>query len=431
LLRFAREKLIFLVSTYNQGITMGRGTIMMTRKYALWAGSVAVSVLLPMQMAAAYPAFNGQGDNQTDALGYYYAVSGGLFPTGTTPNGDNASGGTFRYLTHVFTDFTDDKDIVGTDPGQLDLPKAVGEVYAGLTFYFGGKKCPPATAAATADPASGPVPMTVQFDGAVTGGCPEYTYAWSFGDGGTSSDQRPSYTYQAVGDYIASLSVTDSKGNVSQSSVTVAVTCPRLTAAASGNPASGKVPMTVKFDGTATGGCPDATTTYSWDFGDGTTSTEQSPSHTYAKAGNYTASVTVTDSKGGTSQKTVSITASAENFIPTPETPVILEGINFEHDKAVLLASSMDILDRVAASLVEHPEVKVEVGGHCDADGSDAYNRRLSDRRAKAVRDYLVKKGVPATRMTAKGYGESQPIADNNTAEGKAKNRRVELKRMQ
>jgi len=110
---------------------------------------------------------------------------------------------------------------------------------------------------------------------------------------------------------------------------------------------------------------------------------------------------------------------------------VILEGINFEHDKAVLLASSMDILDRVAASLVEHPEVKVEVGGHCDADGSDAYNRRLSDRRAKAVRDYLVKKGVPATRMTAKGYGESQPIADNNTAEGKAKNRRVELKRMQ
>ena len=340
-------------------------------------------------------------------------------------------GGTFRYLTSVLTDFTDDKDIVGTDPGQLDLPKAVGEVYAGLTFYFGGKKCPPSTASATADPASGSVPMTVQFDGSVTGGCPEYTYAWSFGDGGTSSDQRPSYTYQAVGDYIASLSVTDSKGNVSQSSVTVAVTCPRLTAAASGNPASGKVPMSVKFDGTATGGCPGAAVTYSWDFGDGATSTEQSPSHTYAKAGNYTASVTVTDSKGGTSQKTVSITASAENFIPTPETPVILEGINFEHDKAVLLASSMDILDRVAASLVEHPEVKVEVGGHCDADGSDAYNRRLSDRRAKAVRDYLVKKGVPATRMTAKGYGESQPIADNNTAEGKAKNRRVELKRMQ
>jgi len=116
-------------------------------------------------------------------------------------------GGTFRYLTHVFTDFTDDKDIVGTDPGQLDLPKAVGEVYAGLTFYFGGHKCPPSTAAATASPASGPVPMTVQFDGSVTGGCPEYTYSWIFGDGGTSSDQRPSYTYQTVGDYNVSLSV--------------------------------------------------------------------------------------------------------------------------------------------------------------------------------------------------------------------------------
>ena len=68
-------------------------------KRALWLGVAALSALLPLRMAAAYPAFNGQGDHQLDALGYYYAVSGGLFPTGTTPNGDNASGGTFRYIT--------------------------------------------------------------------------------------------------------------------------------------------------------------------------------------------------------------------------------------------------------------------------------------------------------------------------------------------
>jgi len=74
--------------------------------------------------------------------------------------------------------------------------------------------------------------------------------------------------------------------------------------------------------------------------------------------------------------------------------------------------------------------VNIEVGGHCDSDGSDAYNLKLSDRRAKAVRDYLVKMGVPATRMTARGYGESQPVEDNATKEGRAANRRVELKRM-
>ena len=72
---------------------------MFTRKVALSAGLVVVWMLLPLRMAAAYPAFNGQADNQIDTLGYYYAVSGGLFPTGNTPNGDNASGGTFRYLT--------------------------------------------------------------------------------------------------------------------------------------------------------------------------------------------------------------------------------------------------------------------------------------------------------------------------------------------
>ena len=61
--------------------------------------AVALFALVPVRMAAAYPAFNGQGDNELDSLGYYYAVSGGLFPSGPTPNGDNASGGTFRYIT--------------------------------------------------------------------------------------------------------------------------------------------------------------------------------------------------------------------------------------------------------------------------------------------------------------------------------------------
>jgi OOP family OmpA-OmpF porin len=141
--------------------------------------------------------------------------------------------------------------------------------------------------------------------------------------------------------------------------------------------------------------------------------------------------VTVTDSKGNRSQGDVSYTTTAHEFIPTPEKPLVLRGVNFESDKAILLASSKTILDRVAASLLEHPDVRIEVAGHCDAQNTDAHNLALSDARAKAVRDYLMSKGVAGDRLQANGYGESQPIADNNTKEGRAENRRVELKRIQ
>jgi outer membrane protein OmpA-like peptidoglycan-associated protein len=71
--------------------------------------------------------------------------------------------------------------------------------------------------------------------------------------------------------------------------------------------------------------------------------------------------------------------------------------------------------------------VNIEVAGHTDSRGSDAYNIKLSQRRAEAVRDYLISKGIAADRLSAKGYGESQPVADNATDEGRFKNRRVEL----
>jgi outer membrane protein OmpA-like peptidoglycan-associated protein len=109
---------------------------------------------------------------------------------------------------------------------------------------------------------------------------------------------------------------------------------------------------------------------------------------------------------------------------------LVLQGVNFETNKAVLTPDSLAVLDRVAASLHDWPEIRVEIGGHTDSQASNAYNLKLSDSRAKAVRDYLVSKGIDGSRMTAKGYGESKPIADNNTKEGRAQNRRVELKRL-
>ncbi len=107
--------------------------------------------------------------------------------------------------------------------------------------------------------------------------------------------------------------------------------------------------------------------------------------------------------------------------------PLVLQGVNFELNKAVLLPQSLEILDQVAASLVANETVTVEVGGHTDGTGSRANNMRLSDARAKSVRDYLISKGVAAARLTAKGYGPDKPIAENTTATGRLANRRVEL----
>ena len=267
----------------------------------------------------------------------------------------------------------------------------------------------------------------MKFDGSATGGRPPLAYAWDFGDGGTSTDQSPNHTYQSVGEYLASLTVTDSKGNISQKSVSVTVKCPPLSGTASGTPRSGDAPLTVQFTGSASGGCPPVT--YRWEFGDGGTSDGRNPNHTYEKSGDYSASLTITDSNGNTDREDFAVTVT-EKFVPTPEKPVILEGVNFATNKADLRENAMRILDLVAASLIARPDVVVEVGGHTDADGSEQYNLNLSERRAKAVQDYLIKKGVPAAQLTYKGYGETQPIADNTTPEGKAKNRRVELRRM-
>lgn len=107
---------------------------------------------------------------------------------------------------------------------------------------------------------------------------------------------------------------------------------------------------------------------------------------------------------------------------------VITQKIHFEFGKAIIRPISYPILNDVAGILTKTPHIrKVEIAGHCDWIGSDAYNLRLSQRRAQAVVDYLISRGVEKARLASRGYGESRPIADNNTVEGRAKNRRVEF----
>lgn len=106
---------------------------------------------------------------------------------------------------------------------------------------------------------------------------------------------------------------------------------------------------------------------------------------------------------------------------------VVLSGVTFDFDTARLTPNARTILDGVADALLAAPQIKVELGGHTDALGTDVYNLALSKRRSQAVMDYLAERGVETGRMSAVGHGEEMPIADNETDEGRELNRRVEL----
>lgn len=105
-----------------------------------------------------------------------------------------------------------------------------------------------------------------------------------------------------------------------------------------------------------------------------------------------------------------------------------LQGVNFQTNSDRLVPGTEAVLDDAAATLIKNPSIRVEVAGHTDSDGTAEYNESLSARRAATVRDYLASRGVELNRMTARGYGEMQPVDTNATAAGKAANRRVVLR---
>ena len=119
---------------------------------------------------------------------------------------------------------------------------------------------------------------------------------------------------------------------------------------------------------------------------------------------------------------------------PPPPEPVVpevirLEGVTFAFDSEQITADERGVLRDAAEILKRNPDVRVEVAGHTDSVGNAAYNQRLSERRARAVVEYLVDAGIARDRLSYRGYGQDEPIADNATDAGRAMNRRVELRR--
>jgi len=122
------------------------------------------------------------------------------------------------------------------------------------------------------------------------------------------------------------------------------------------------------------------------------------------------------------------VDASGCPILFTPErTPVILRGVTFETGRSALKLESHTVLDIVAQSLLDNPDIRIEIAGYTDSTGAPATNLRLSQARAAAVRAYLAGRGVAPGRMVARGYGAAKPIAPNTTLDGRAQNRRVEL----
>jgi len=129
----------------------------------------------------------------------------------------------------------------------------------------------------------------------------------------------------------------------------------------------------------------------------------------------------------GTETKSVHITRDLIIVPIEVGQSIRLNNIFFETGKAVLKRESFSELDRVASFLRDNPDLKIEIGGHTDNVGKIASNQKLSQARAAAVANYIISKGLPQQNIVSKGYGSSKPVAENNTKEGKAQNRRVEF----
>ena len=246
----------------------------------------------------------------------------------------------------------------------------------------------------------------------IQGGKKPYRFLWQQGSDTQSIQGLGAGSYRAT--------VSDAIGNSAQVAFTLA-SPPALQLQAGKRTGAGKSP-----DGqssfTAAGGTPPYA--FLWDNG------ESTPDASRLASG--TRQVTVTDARGCTASAEVVI---AQRLIADlvsgkiqPGQTIALEQVQFEVDSTNFSQASIPMLNELFEFLASNPGVSIEIGGHTSSLCTDEFCDRLSSARAKSAADYLVRKGADPARVSSKGYGKRFPIADNNTAEGRKKNQRVELK---
>ena len=197
------------------------------------------------------------------------------------------------------------------------------------------------------------------------------------------------------------------------------------------NPDTGDVPLEVALIGQVSP--PDAKVSYAWDLGDGTRAEGSRVRHTYMKADSFDVLLTVTDASGNTKQASARIDARAApaqvstRAEPPVQRKMVLRGSNFAFGSAAVTPDESTVLDVAVEELKAQPAGRVRIEGATDSFGSTAYNQDLSERRADAVARHLVAHGIDRGRLETSGSGESEPVASNETDDGRAQNRRVEL----
>ena len=163
--------------------------------------------------------------------------------------------------------------------------------------------------------------------------------------------------------------------------------------------------------------------TYQWSAPQGTFNNPTAPNTVFTapnQEGNVPATVTARDPRGATATGTATIQVVRRAVL-------MFEDVHFDFDRFNLRPDALKILDDAVQKLQANPGLNVTIEGHCDSIGTVEYNLALGERRANSVRDYLASRGITANRLRTVSYGEERPIADNNTAEGRAMNRRAHL----
>jgi len=166
--------------------------------------------------------------------------------------------------------------------------------------------------------------------------------------------------------------------------------------------------------------------TYTWSAAAGTFSSQNGMNTIWTapnQEGNYPLTVTANDGRGGMATNSITIPVMRR-------APIVFEDVHFDFDRSTLRPEAIQILDRAVMTLQANPMLTVTIEGHTDSVGTAEYNLSLGERRANAVRDYLLSRGIAAGRMRTVSYGEERPVADNGTDAGRMMNRRAHIVQM-